>query len=139
MLKDLIASGFGNSMGLCCSEKMLYGANWAYNLRLSPDALKMSAGFCGGMGVGSVCGAVTAGIMALTALYVKRNNHESTRMRELEQEYINKFKEALGSFECNELKVKHPPVVEKRQCHMDHILTTAAGILDEIVAREGLA
>lgn len=137
MLKELIESGFGNHMNLCCSEKILYGANWAYNLQLPPEALKMSAGFGGGMGVGSVCGGVTAGIMVLSALYVKRNNHESTRIRELEQEYINRFNAALGSIECKDLKVKHPPVVAKRQCNLDFILITAADILDEIVQREG--
>ncbi len=138
MLKELIESGFGNRMNLCCSEKILYGANWAYNLQLPPEALKMSAGFGGGMGKGFTCGGITGGIMVLSALYVKRNNHESSRIRELEQEYIDKFQAALGAVDCKDLKVKHPPVVEKRQCNIDLILTTAAGILDEIVEREGL-
>lgn len=138
MLKELIESGFGNNMNLCCSEKMLYAANWAYNLQLPPQALKMSSGFGGGMGMGFVCGGITGGIMVLSALYVKRNNHESTRIKELEKEYIDKFNAALGAVNCADLKVKHPPVSSKRACNLDFILITAAGILDEIVEREGL-
>ena len=138
MLKELIESGFGNHMNLCCSEKILYAANWAYDLKLSPDALKMSSGFGGGMGMGFVCGGITGGIMALSAIYVKRNNHESARIKELEKEYIEKFTAALGSAHCKDLKVAHPPVAPKRICNLDFILITAAGILDEIVEREGL-
>ncbi len=138
MLKDLIEKGYGNDRGLCCSEKILYGANWAYNMQLPPEALKISAGFGGGMAIASTCGAITGGIMVLSSLYVKRNNHESTRIKELTKEFADKFTAALGMLDCKGLKEKYPPKQPPRQCDLDFILITAAGILDEIVAREGL-
>ena len=37
--------GFGSAMDLNCAEKILYGANWAYNMKLPGEALKLAAGF----------------------------------------------------------------------------------------------
>ena len=48
MLLALLQKGFGNDTDLNCAEKMLYGANWAYDLKLPPEALKLAAGFGGG-------------------------------------------------------------------------------------------
>lgn len=31
MLLKLLQDGFGSAMDLNCAEKILYGANWAYN------------------------------------------------------------------------------------------------------------
>ena len=52
MLLELLQKGYGKAMGLNCAEKILYGANWAYNLQLPPQALKIASGFGGGMGAG---------------------------------------------------------------------------------------
>ena len=81
MLLELLEKGFGNDIDLNCAEKMLYGANWAYDLKLTPEALKLAAGFGGGMGVESICGAITGGIMVLSHLYVKQRSHESNRIK----------------------------------------------------------
>lgn len=56
MLLKLLQDGFGSAMDLNCAEKILYGANWAYNMKLPCEALKLAAGFGGGMGVESSCG-----------------------------------------------------------------------------------
>lgn len=53
MLLKLLQDGFGSAMDLNCAEKILYGANWAYNMKLPGEALKLAAGFGGGMGVES--------------------------------------------------------------------------------------
>lgn len=50
MLLKLLQDGFGSAMDLNCAEKILYGANWAYNMKLPGEALKLAAGFGGGMG-----------------------------------------------------------------------------------------
>ena len=49
MLLELLQKGYGKAMNLNCAEKILYGANWAYNMQLPPQALKIAAGFGGGM------------------------------------------------------------------------------------------
>ena len=59
MLLELLQKGYGKAMNLNCAEKILYGANWAYNMQLPPQALKIAAGFGGGMGAGAACGVVT--------------------------------------------------------------------------------
>lgn len=61
MLLKLLQDGFGSAMDLNCAEKILYGANWAYNMKLPGEALKLAAGFGGGMGVESSCGVITGG------------------------------------------------------------------------------
>ena len=48
MLLKLLQDGFGSAMDLNCAEKILYGANWAYNMKLPCEALKLAAGFGGG-------------------------------------------------------------------------------------------
>ena len=48
MLLKLLQDGFGSAMDLNCAEKILYGANWAYNMKLPGEALKLAAGFGGG-------------------------------------------------------------------------------------------
>lgn len=50
MLSDLIKNGFGEEEDLNCAEKILYAANREYNLGLDKSALKLAAGFGGGMG-----------------------------------------------------------------------------------------
>ena len=92
MLLSLLQKGFGNDTDLNCAEKILYGASWAYNLKLSPEALKLAAGFGGGMGVESTCGAITGGVMVLSHLYVEQRAHESGRIKVLTGEFIETFK-----------------------------------------------
>ena len=91
MLLKLLQDGFGSAMDLNCAEKILYGANWAYNMKLPGEALKLAAGFGGGMGVESSCGVITGGVMVLSSLYVSRNGHESGRIKALEKEFIETF------------------------------------------------
>lgn len=132
MLLELLKKGFGNDIDLNCSEKLLYGANWAYDLKLSPESLKLSAGFGGGMGVESVCGVVTGAIMVLSHLYVKQNAHESNRIKDLENEFIDAIKSELGFIDCKTLKAEYRN--DEIKCSL--IIFKAAEILDRIVARE---
>lgn len=132
MLLALLKKGYGNDKDLNCAEKILYGANWAYDLKLPAEALKLAAGFGGGMGVESVCGALTGGIMVLSHLYVKQCAHESSYIKELEGEFIKSFREEMGYDDCKCLKenfrndeVKCNPVIFK-----------AAEVLDRIILRE---
>ena len=89
MLKELLEQGFGKDLDLNCAEKIVYGANLAYDLNLSPEAMKLSAGFGGGMGVESECGTISGAVMVLSHLYVKHNAHESVRIKELTSEFLS--------------------------------------------------
>lgn len=134
MLVELLKDGYGKAMDLNCAEKILYGANWAYDLKLSPESLKLAAGFGGGMGVGGVCGTVSGAIMVLSHLYVTRNSHQNVRIKELEKEFITKFNNFYTCTDCTTLKEKY---VDDDEIGCHYIILKAAEILDEIVEREG--
>lgn len=131
-LETLLQAGFGNDLDLNCAEKLLYGANWAYNLHLSPESLKLAAGFGGGMGIESSCGAMTGAIMVLSHLFVERNSHESDRIKKVEAKFITAFRQQLGALDCKELKAAHR--TEQEKCNK--IIFLAGKLLDEIIEAE---
>ena len=132
MLADLIREGFGITEDYSCAEKILHGANKVYHLGLDAKSLKMSAGFGGGMAIGSFCGAISSSIMVLGIFFVEQRSHESLKIKEIEKEFIDTFKKEMGFINCQFLK---PIYFEDRRC----IATVgkAAEILDNILKREG--
>ena len=80
MLKELLETGYGVREDLNCAERILYGANRAYQLGFDKDDLKVAAGFWG-MAIESVCGALTASIMVLSRLYVQDRPMKATASR----------------------------------------------------------
>lgn len=134
MLTDLIKAGFGIAEDYNCAETILAGANQIYHLCLDQEALKLAAGFGGGMAVEGDCGAITGAIMVLGRLYVKERAHESEKIKELTKELIEKYRQAMGATDCAPLKAKYRN--EEVKCRL--VILKAAEILDEIVAREDL-
>lgn len=132
MLSDLIKEGFGEEEDYNCAEKILYGANQAYNLGLDQQSLRLAAGFGGGMGIGSVCGTLTAAIMVLGSLFVKGSAHENKRIKTLTQEFLSSFRKEMGDTHCNQLKITYRTKTDK--CRQ--VLVKTAEVLDRIVARE---
>ena len=78
-LEELIAAGFGKAahytpeeneryggVNLNCCERILRGANIAYDLGMREEDMRVSAPFGGGMGIGSTCGAIVGALMALS-------------------------------------------------------------------------
>ncbi|MEG6586122.1 C-GCAxxG-C-C family (seleno)protein [Dendrosporobacter sp. 1207_IL3150] len=132
MLYELINEGFGDKEDFNCAEKILYGANQAYNLGFSHETLKLSAGFGGGMAIGSVCGALTAAVMVLSSLYVKNNAHESTKIKALSLELFSTYRKEMGEINCGPLKARYR--TEELKCR--NVIATAAKVLDRIIERE---
>lgn len=132
LLYDLINNGYGNEEDYNCAEKILYGSNKAYNLGLSNESLKLSAGFGGGMGIENTCGVITAGIMVLSHLFVKEIAHESTIIKEKTAEFINNFVNDMKSINCDILKEMHR--TEERKCK--DIILKSADLLDKIFTAE---
>lgn len=135
MLTELIRQGFGEKEDLNCAEKILQGANVAYNLGLDREALKLAAGFGGGMAIEDKCGALTASIMVLGKLFVKNNAHESTRIKELTKELFDEYKKEMGTIDCAPLKEQYR--TEELKCR--NVILAASEVLDRIVKRELLA
>lgn len=132
MLYDLISAGYGEEADLNCAEKILWGANEAYNLGLDKNALKIASGFGGGMGVEGICGALTGAIMVLGVLFVDEKAHESTKIKELSKEFLGRYEETMGSIDCAPLKKNYRTGEEK----CENIILKSAELLDYIVARE---
>jgi len=132
MLSTLLEQGYGEIEDFNCAEKILYGANQAYNLGLDDQALKIAAGFGGGMAIGSVCGALTASVMVLGLLFVKKKAHESSKIKTLTQELFNAYRKEMKDIHCGPLKAKHR--TEELKCK--NVIVKAAEILDRMIARE---
>lgn len=132
MVAHLIKEGYGEKEDLNCAEKILYASNEAYNLGLDKKALKLSAGFGGGMAIESVCGALTGAIMVLGCLFVKKNAHESDKIKILTRELLSKYEQSMESIYCAPLKDKYRTKNEKCK----NIIVKAAEVLDDIVQRE---
>ncbi|WP_432665844.1 C-GCAxxG-C-C family (seleno)protein [Wukongibacter baidiensis] len=132
MLKDLIQNGFGKDQKLNCAEKILYGANEAYDLGLDKDALRLAAGFGGGMAIEEACGALTAAVMVLSKLFVEDTAHKSNKINELTKELLNSYENEMGSIICKPLKKSHRSLF--KGC--DKVIIKAAECLDVIVKRE---
>jgi C_GCAxxG_C_C family probable redox protein len=128
----IVASGISGREDLNCAETMLRAVDLAYDLALPPSALKLAAGFGGGMGVESSCGVITGGIMALSALFVRERAHEGERIKSLSREYIRRFTEKTTSINCSYLK-QH-----RRAPSGDCVplMYEGACILEDIVQRE---
>lgn len=132
MLYELLKDGYGNAQDYNCAEKILYGANEVYQLGLDKEALKMAAGFGGGMAIEDICGALTASIMVLGKLFVKNNAHESTKIKNFTKELLELYRKEMGEIDCAPLKAKYR--TEEIKCR--DVILKAAEILDGIVMRE---
>ncbi len=132
MLKQLILNGYGEKEDFNCAEKILYGANEAYQLGMTKEAMRMAAGFGGGMGIGSVCGVLTACVMVLSHLFVKENAHESQRIKVLTQELFSEYQREMEELLCEPLKDRYR--TEEYKCR--YIIAKGAEVLDRIVSRE---
>lgn len=132
MLTEKIEKYYSKGLNLNCAETMVYAANEEYNLNLDKNALKMAAGFGGGMGIESVCGALTGGIMVLGVLFTNEKAHESERIKTLEKEFLSRYQDKMGDIMCRPLKEKH----HNDEVRCINIIKEAGAILDEIVQRE---
>lgn len=134
MLLDLLKDGFGEEEHYNCAEKILYGSNEVYNLGLDRESLKMATGFGGGMGIESVCGALTAAVMVLGKLYGRDYPEEGVSTRELSKEFLTLYEREMGNINCGPLKESYR--TEEYKCRA--VVLKAAEILDILVKREGL-
>ena len=82
-------------------------AHFAEELDLDEEtALKIAAGFGGGMHLGDMCGCVTGGLMVLGLKYGWNEEGDAVGrdlMNRKAQEYERRFRERLGGLRCREL------------------------------------
>jgi len=132
MLMDKINKYYTKEYDLSCSEVMIYAASDEYNMNLKSETFKTMSSFGGGMGIESVCGAVTGSLAVIGILFTKERAHEGDRVKKLCQEFFQKFEARLGTDNCAVLKAKY----RKQDIGCRVMIEAAAEILDEIVIRE---
>ncbi|MDL2258064.1 C-GCAxxG-C-C family protein [Eubacteriales bacterium OttesenSCG-928-K08] len=131
MLYDYMKNEFLYKEDWNCAEHILIGANRVYKLGLDANAIKVAAGFGGGISTGDICGALTGAVMALGLLFVEERAHESN-IKSLTAELINRYSEKMGAIDCQPLKDRyHNDEIKCRD-----VILEAASILDSIVLRE---
>ena len=90
-----------------CAESLLSGMNEYYSLGLDERGLRTASGLGGGMGIGSVCGALSGAILGLGNLFVKEHAHESDLMKRVNRRFLELARERFGSVMCDYLKDRH--------------------------------
>ena len=131
-LSEIVSSRINQREDLNCAETIVYAANRAYGLELPKSALKLAAGFGGGMGVQKTCGVITGASMVFSAMFVEDRGHESSKVKELNQEFFRRMEDTLGHVDC-------APIKERWHSDRDGclpVMIAAARVLQEIIDRE---
>lgn len=92
--------------GYNCAECILHAANEVYALGLDESAMRLAAGFGGGMQVGDVCGALSGAICTIASRYVKTKAHDTPALAPLTKELVARFQAAFCSLRCAQIKPK---------------------------------
>ena len=128
-LSELVEKGYGEEHDLNCAETILWGANAVYDLGLDRNALRLAAGFGGGMGVEATCGALTGAVMVIGRMFTRDRGHESQRVKELCVGFLEAYKARMGSIDCAPLKARYRS--EELKCRT--VVLQAARILEELI------
>jgi C_GCAxxG_C_C family probable redox protein len=107
-------------------------------------AVKLTAGFGGGMGLGLVCGAVSGSVMALGLKYGGVDRPAKEQTAKLVREFTDRFKAQRKSLDCHDLLGGDIGTPEGLQAAKDRKLFTvcpgivadAAKILSELLAAD---
>ncbi|AOR23650.1 C-GCAxxG-C-C family (seleno)protein [Clostridium taeniosporum] len=89
------------SEGYNCAESLIKFYNEEHN-----QSIPLGLGSCmgGGAGIGSLCGAINAGIVIIGFLKGRHNNTEVNIARDYSKEFITKIKEKYSTDICRDLK-----------------------------------
>ncbi len=103
-MEELVKKYRDAQYDLSCSEAILHAANEKYQLGLDDKTLRVASGFSGGMLCKKTCGIVSASIIALGLLYTDKVCHQSPRLKQAVNRYIELFEAAHSTLECGILK-----------------------------------
>jgi len=131
-LSELVNNGYMEKEDLNCTETILFGANEVYRLGLEPEALKLAAGFGGGMGIEATCGALTGAVMVLGRIFAKDKGHDTPRLKELCAEFLEEYRSQMGDIDCTPLKERYRS--EELKCCK--VVLKAAEILEKLIEKE---
>ena len=126
--------------GYNCAEAVLRSFNTTLGLGLGDDALRLAAGFGGGIGhAGCVCGALAASIMVLGALEGRRSNEESRdEAYRVSSGFHDRFSSNFGGTCCRALN-PHPFETKEHLRGCLKITGRTAELLMEYIKENGIA
>src|SRR6056297_676115 len=104
MLEEKVVKYYNGELDLNCAESILYGANEEYELSLDQKALDTMSSFGGGMGVESVCGALTGAIAVLGVMFSWDKSIDSQKRKAIVTDFYNAFEQRFGSDNCGQIK-----------------------------------
>ena len=129
-----------HNAGLNCAQSVL---KQFVDLPKIDTMLKVSSGFGGGMKIGSVCGALSGGIMALGLKLASTDPAFKKLMDEPVKELISRFVDTMGHTDCLTIIGYNVNIPEQRELATSQgimkekcklAIATAVQIVDEILA-----
>ena len=123
--------------GYNCAEAILRAFRDTLQLDLSDDAIKMAAGFGGGIGhAGCVCGALASSVMILGTMEGRISSSESRdAMYESAAEFHRRFAEKFGATCCRSLN-PHPFETKEHLRNCLKITGNTAGLLADYISEK---
>jgi len=124
------AAGNLYNAGFNCAEAVFRAFCEHLSLDVPKDALRVAAGFGGGMSSAEgYCGALTGGIMVLGILAGRTEPTQDKKpMKELTKDFLQEFKARFGDLSCGCLnKYENGTPEQKKNCHA--ITAGAAALL----------
>lgn len=115
---------------LSCSEATLQAANSVYDLQLDNKAMKLMAGFSGGLMDEDLCGVIVGSIATLSALLTEEVAHQSPELKAAVKDYLKRFDAHFGSRLCSEIKKNHRDTMSN-SCNP--VIFKNAQLLDQVM------
>ncbi|MDY0151684.1 MAG: C-GCAxxG-C-C family protein [Candidatus Cloacimonas sp.] len=131
--------------GFNCAQAVL--KQFCEQLGLEPEkALMLASGFGGGMRIGTVCGAITGGLMALGMAYGFTDPQYKADINPFTMELIERFRATVGHVDCSAIiGIDTCDPVQQAQAKEQGIyadkcpfaIATAITIVYDLLGREG--
>ena len=120
-----------------CSEAILLAVGGYYLGEVSPQAVRMSTPFAGGVGSThmELCGALTGGLMVIGGLAGREDAQTNDdRCQEIAAAYRAEFLRAFGWLKCQELKDHWVGIAGQESCRA--LVEKAAEVLMRVIGGE---
>ena len=115
-----------------CAEAILRCIDEEYGIGLTEDDFKLVSAFGGGMGVGTVCGAISGSLMVLGLLYSGKLEKETALKADITIPFLKKVKKKQGSLNCRYNKAHY--AIREPVFDCSAVILSLAECLDETVA-----
>ena len=120
--------------GYHCSEAILLAVGGHYLGEVSPQAVRMSSPFAGGVGSSrmDLCGALTGGLMVIGGLTGREDaSAKDERCQALSAEFRAEFLRSFGWLKCGDLKANWIGTAGQESCRA--LVEKAAGVLIGVI------